>query len=128
VRHTATGAVLDAGALIALDRGSPKTTELLIYLAKHRADALVPASALAQTLRSHKQVALHRTLKLPFVHEVALTPAHARAIGVLLAATSTNDVVDAHVALLAIEHDYTIVTSDPDDLRRLAPGCRIAAL
>ena len=39
--------------------------------------------------------------------------------------SATNDVVDAHLALLA--HDYdSVVTSDPDDLRALLRATKCA--
>jgi hypothetical protein len=46
----------------------------------------------------------------------------AQASGVLCGRTATRDVVDASVVLLARRHGATVVTSDPDDLRRLDPG------
>jgi hypothetical protein len=43
----------------------------------------------------------------------------ARAAGVLCGKSKTRDVIDATVALLARRHSATVVTSDPDDLRKL---------
>lgn len=42
-----------------------------------------------------------------------------RAAGELLGATRTSDVVDASLALVALDGDV-VLTSDPDDLARLA--------
>jgi hypothetical protein len=49
----------------------------------------------------------------------------ARACGELCAATNTQDVIDASVMLLARERRESIVTSDPNDLRRLDPDAHI---
>ena len=49
----------------------------------------------------------------------------ARQVGRLLAATGTSDITDAHVALCALRHDAAVLTSDPDDIRRLVPTLRI---
>jgi predicted nucleic acid-binding protein len=48
----------------------------------------------------------------------------ARAIGELCGRARTNDVVDAHVALTAIEFGGTLYTSDPADIERLFQYCR----
>jgi len=42
-------------------------------------------------------------------------------LGLLLAKSSTSDVVDAHVALLARGLRATVLTSNPDDLTALDP-------
>jgi predicted nucleic acid-binding protein len=39
-----------------------------------------------------------------------------------LAASGTRDIVDAHVVVCARRSRQPIVTSDPDDLRRLDPA------
>ncbi|MCU1355312.1 MAG: hypothetical protein JWM89_730 [Acidimicrobiales bacterium] len=41
--------------------------------------------------------------------------------GALLARTGTSDAIDGHVAVLALATGRTVLTSDPDDIRRLAP-------
>lgn len=56
---------------------------------------------------------------------VALDDAGARAAGVLCARNHVNDVVDASVVMCAKLADDTVVTTDPDDLRRLTPQLRI---
>jgi hypothetical protein len=42
--------------------------------------------------------------------------------------TNTSDHIDASVVLCARMRPSTIVTSDPDDLRRLDPKARIAVV
>jgi len=55
----------------------------------------------------------------------SLDQSMAQACGELCAATSTSDVIDASVVLVAREHQDTIVTSDVEDLRRLDPSARL---
>jgi len=42
--------------------------------------------------------------------------------GLLLAATKTSDIVDAHIVVCAQRAGQTIVTSDPQGLLRLVPS------
>jgi hypothetical protein len=109
--------VLDAGALIGIDRDD-RCTAGLIELGRRSAAALVTtAPVVAQAWRgSAKQARLARLLAMLDVRGVHL--ADARAAGELLAATGTSDVVDALLALLAVPGDQ-LLTSDPDDLRVL---------
>jgi predicted nucleic acid-binding protein len=46
-------------------------------------------------------------------------------VGVLLAASRTADIADAHVVVCARRNGEPIVTSDPDDLKRLDPEARL---
>jgi hypothetical protein len=52
------------------------------------------------------------------VDVLPLDEVDARALGALLGATGTSDVVDGHVAVLAAAGDE-VLTSDPDDMQRL---------
>ena len=114
--------VLDAGALIAVDRADRRVVRLL-ELAQ---DVHVPAAALAQAWRNPaRQVRLVRVVSAEGVVIHPLDAAVARAAGQLCAATATSDVVDASVVLVARVVDGVTVTSDPDDLRRLDPGIDI---
>ncbi|MCA1694943.1 MAG: hypothetical protein LC749_09515 [Actinobacteria bacterium] len=114
--------VLDAGALIAVDRADRRVVRLL-ELAQ---DVHVPAGALAQAWRNPaRQVRLVRVVSAEGVAIHPLDAVVARAAGQLCAATATSDVVDASVVLVAGVVDGVTVTSDPDDLRRLDPGIDI---
>ena len=111
--------VLDAGALIAVDRADRRVVRLL-ELAH---DIHVPAGALAQAWRNPaRQVRLVRIMSSEGIVVHPLDAVSARAVGQLCAATATSDVVDASVALVARIVDGVTVTSDSDDLRRLDPG------
>lgn len=111
--------VLDAGGLIAVDRADRRVIRLL-ELAE---EVHVPAAALAQAWRNPaRQVRLVRVLAADPVTIHPLDGAESRAVGQLCAATSTADVVDASVALVARLVGGVTVTSDPDDLHRIDPA------
>jgi hypothetical protein len=114
--------VLDAGALIAVDRADRRVIRLL-ELAR---DIHVPAGALAQAWRDPaRQVRLARVVSADGAVVHPLDGVGARAVGQLCAATATSDVVDASVVLVARVVDGVVVTSDSDDLRRLDPGVQL---
>ncbi|MBL8954382.1 MAG: hypothetical protein JNK82_26630 [Myxococcaceae bacterium] len=86
----------------------------------------VPATALAQTIRSPgRQVRLSRLVRQPDTDLVPLGGIDATQVGLLLAATRTADLVDAHVVICARRMRQAVVTSDPDDLGRLDPTLQL---
>lgn len=114
------GVVLDAGGLIAVDRNQRKIMVILARAAEIGAAVTIPASALAQAIRlPQRQVRLARLIRQPTSEVVALGRAEAVDIGRLLALSGTRDVVDAHVVVCARRTGQTLVTTDPDDIRRL---------
>lgn len=121
--------VLDAGALIAFDRGERDVLALLAETRRRRERVVTSSGCVAQAWREGgpRQALLARLLK--GVNERGLTPEVSRQIGELCAKASSSDVVDAHVALLAGDADV-VVTSDPGDLLGLlrAGGSRAQAL
>jgi len=116
------GATLDAGALIAFERNR-RVVASLVARALERADRLsVPAGVVSQVWRDgRRQVRLVRLLGSPVCDVVPLDDATARAVGQICGATGTADVVDASVVQCARQRSQPIVTSDPDDLRRIDP-------
>lgn len=123
------GLVLDAGALIAVDRGDRKVL-LRLRIAKSEGIAVrTNAMAVAQVWRDDRgrQAVLATAMKGVDVHAVA--PETGRAAGLVLAVAGLDDAIDATVALLARDGD-TVLTSDPADLRRLlaAAGIRAAVV
>lgn len=111
--------VLDAGALIAVERADRRVIRLL-ELAE---EIHVPAGALAQAWRNPaRQVRLARAMSTDRVTIHPLDALTARAAGALCAASATSDVVDASVVLVARAVRGVTVTSDVDDLRHLDPG------
>jgi uncharacterized protein YaiI (UPF0178 family) len=123
------GVTLDAGALIALDRGDRRMTALIRQALSENRAFRVPAGVIGQAWRDgRRQALLSRFLRGEEVHVVLLDDRLSRAAGELCRATSTADVVDASVVIVARERRDIIVTSDPADLRRLDPSAAIVAI
>ena len=120
---------LDTGALIGIERGARRMQALLDEAWAVGATFSVPSGVLAQAWRgTPRQARLARFLGLPNVAVVPLDDAAARAAGVLCGRSGVNDVVDASVVVCARLADDPVITSDPDDLRRLDPALRIFSL
>ena len=116
------GLTLDAGGLIAIERGDRSITILLREALDLGARLSVPSGVLAQVFRDPgKQVRLARFLATSDYEPVSLDDIAARAIGRLLAARAGSDVVDASVVVCARSRRQAVLTSDPDDLRALDP-------
>lgn len=123
------GVTFDAGGLIALDRNDRRVLVLLARAAELGASVTVPATALAQAVRRPaRQVRLARLLRQPTTKVVALDRVDATNVGRLLAASGTSDVVDAHVVICARRSGQQVVTTDPDDLRRLDSRIRLVGI
>jgi predicted nucleic acid-binding protein len=117
------GLTLDTGALIALERGDERVRALLRRATDHGLGIAVAAGVIAQAWRGRpRQARVARLLGDPRVDLLALDDLVARAVGLLCARTGQADVVDVHVVLVAKQRGDTVVTSDPDDLRRIDPG------
>jgi hypothetical protein len=111
--------ILDAGALVAIERGDRNVVALLKR--EHQAGR-VPKShgaIVGQVWRggSGRQARLARAL--PGLEIVALDDALGRRAGVLLGRARTSDVVDASLLVLAADGDV-VLTSDAEDIEHLA--------
>lgn len=117
------GLTLDAGALIAIERGEERMRALLERVqADPQATIHVPAGVLAQVCRDFgRQARLARLLRHTGTRVVPLDEATARVAGMLLARRGGNDVVDASVVVCARSYRQGVATGDPDDLLRLEP-------
>jgi len=123
------GVTLDAGGLIALDRDDRRVVALLARAVETGSTIVVPATALAQAIRRpDRQVRLARLLRQPGTNVVALDRVDATAVGRLLAASRTVDIADAHVVVCARRGGQAVVTSDPDDIRRLDPDLAVVTV
>jgi predicted nucleic acid-binding protein len=123
------GFCLDAGALIALDRGQPRVVHLLDRVIAAGGTVEIPAPVIAQVWRDgSRQARLARLLGASDVVLVDLDAEMARAVGVLCGAVGVADVVDGHVALHARRRDLAVLTSDPDDIARLDPTLAIVGV
>ena len=127
--RTAAGLVLDAGALLALDRGDRRLIALLQRALAQGRTFRVPAGVVAQAWRDGRvQVNLARSLRCEEVQIIPLDEQLARSCGELCGAANSADIVDASVVMLARERQDPIVTSDPTDLRRLDRAAQIIAV
>jgi hypothetical protein len=115
--------VLDAGALIAVDRHDRAMALRLRSAMRNRRAFRTSAIAVAEVWRSPtgRQAELARLLSgtevVPVDYELA------RAVGVLLGASGTSNPGDATVVLVAEDGD-TVLTSDPRDIATLAAAAR----
>jgi predicted nucleic acid-binding protein len=111
--------VLDAGALIAVERGEELVRLYLALAGRGELRLLTSSAVVAQVWRGGaRQARLARLLASELAEEAALDSEASRRIGFLAAATGAEDVVDGHVALLARDEDAIVLTSDPEDLER----------
>jgi predicted nucleic acid-binding protein len=116
------GTTLDTGALIAVERGSPRMTALLHLAHLEDATLSIPAGVVAQAWRGGpRQARIARLLDAPLTEIVPLDDLTARTIGVLCGRVSVSDVVDVSVIVCARERGHAVVTSDPEDLRAIDP-------
>ena len=120
--------ILDAGALLAVDRGERAMIARLRVAQQSGLELRTNAMVVAQVWRDRhgRQANLARLLRAVDVRPVSHSDG--REAGVLLAEAGTADPIDATVVLLAAPGDR-ILTSDPEDLARLAAAaCNSAAI
>lgn len=106
--------VLDAGALIGIDRADRRVAGLIELARRAGANLTTAAPVVGQAWRGGGRAA--RLLPMIMVQSTGVR--EARSAGELLTSSGTSDVVDALLALAAVPGDQ-MLTSDPDDLRRL---------
>lgn len=109
--------VLDAGALIGIDRGDRRVAGLVQLAQRSQATLTTSAAVVGQVWRDGgRQVRLARALPMIEIRDVSLDDA--RRAGELLGRSRTADVVDSLLSQLVLPGD-TVLTSDPDDIARL---------
>lgn len=112
--------VLDAGALIAIERRDRVVIARLVAAHEESEPVRTSAAVVAQVWRNgSRQATLARVLA--GTEEVPLHSEQAREIGRLLATRRSADVVDGAVAVIAQPGDE-VLTSDPKDLKALLRG------
>lgn len=121
--------MLDAGALIAFERGVVRMRILVETALRQDRRLIVTTGVVAQVWRDGARQARVAAL----VHDrrlevVPLSLDGAKAVGVLCGRRSARDVVDGHVALLAASLDGVVVTSDPTDIKRFGDSIAIQAI
>lgn len=112
--------VLDAGALLAFDRGDRTVRAFMEHASRSGADVRTTTGVIAQVWRDGGRQA-RLAMLLRGVSEVELTSDRARRVGGLLGRVGGRDVVDASVVDAAADGDE-ILTSDPEDIRAFAHG------
>jgi hypothetical protein len=118
-------AVLDAGALVAVDKRDRAVGAMLRVLQRDGVPVLTSAGAIAQVWRhGRRQANLARVL--PGVDIASLDEPSAKKVGELLRENATNDLVDAHIALLVQPKDQ-VLTSDHPDIKALLRTRRVRA-
>ena len=118
-------AVLDAGALVAVDRRHRMIGAQLRVLQQQGTPIRVSSAVVGQVWRDgRKQANLARVLAGVGVEAVGKDDG--KRIGELLALAGSADVVDAHVALMTAHADL-VLTSDPGDIRTLLRARRVLA-
>jgi hypothetical protein len=114
-----TALILDAGALVAVDRDDRAMMARLRASQQHGLELRTNAMVVAQVWRDRhgRQVSLARLLQAVDVR--AVSHRDGRQAGALLGTAGTSDPIDATVVLLAAPGDR-ILTSDVADLTGLA--------
>lgn len=109
--------ILDAGALIAIDRRDRQVGAMLRVAQQERLAVRSSAGVVAQVWRDgSRQANLSRVLS--GVDVAALDLPIAKRVGRLLGRVDSSDVIDGHVAQL-VEPGDQLLTSDPQDMREL---------
>lgn len=122
------GLVLDAGALIALERRNPVMAALARRIGEGRVPAVTSAGVIAETWRGGDRHRVPLVFMLGRMEVVDLTLEVAKVLGRILGDRGTRDPIDAHVAFLSHERGWPILTSDPDDLLALDPSLVLHAI
>jgi predicted nucleic acid-binding protein len=118
-------ALLDAGALVAIDKGNRRVGAMLRVLQQSAVPVRTSAGVVAEVWRDpRRQANLARVLA--GLETIPLDLRDARRSGDLMKVSRTSGVVDAHVALLAEPQDL-VLTSDPQDIGQLLSARGIEA-
>ena len=118
--------VLDAGALVSIERLDRETEILLRVAHSSGIGVTTSAGAVAQVWHNGARQA-NLTRALDGMASMPIDDRTARRLGPLLRASRTTDVVDAHVAWLAAPGDH-VLTSDPRDIARLLAVRKVDAV
>ena len=118
--------VLDAGALIAIERGDRKVLALCKVASAAGSSIVVPAGVVGQAWGDGaRQVPIARIIDASGTVIEPLDLEVAKLAGSYCGHAGTSDVIDATVVIAARHHQAKIVSSDEADLKRLDPGADI---
>ncbi len=118
--------ILDAGVLVAVDRGEKAAQSFLTAALEESAVLRTSTPVVAQVWRDgSRQARLARFLDTLEIHDFTLVDA--RVVGGTLLRSGTSDVVDAHLVALAVRLQDSIVTADAADFQLLTSQLGAAA-
>jgi hypothetical protein len=119
------GFVMDAGAVIALERRAPFLMGILDQALQGKAEVVFPRTVIAQVWRgTPRQANVARLINGGIKRDASviideLTEERARQIGIRIGAVHHQDIVDIHVALAAAERGHAVLTSDDSDIAKV---------
>jgi predicted nucleic acid-binding protein len=120
------GVTYDTGALVAAERNDRRMWALHAGFLAEEVVPTMPAAVLAEAWRGgSRQASLVRLLALCIVEP--MSEVQARRVGVLAGRVRHRGIVDVTVVEGAVRRDDAIVTSDPDDIRRIAAAAGVRA-
>jgi predicted nucleic acid-binding protein len=116
------GLTLDAGALIAMEKGNARVAGLIHRSISEGLTVSVPTVVIAQVWRGGpRQALLAGFLARAKLDIVGYGLEDAKAVGRRIAECGHTDVVDVFTVLHANAHGHAVVTSDPEDIGRIGP-------
>ena len=111
--------ILDAGLLVAIDRGESSAHAFLAAADRRARPLHTTATAAAQVWRhGARQARLAHALSAMTVHHFQARDA--ALVGETLRRAGTSDVIDAHLAVMSVRLGCDIITSDAGDFAVLA--------
>ncbi|MGH7439566.1 MAG: twitching motility protein PilT [Polyangiaceae bacterium] len=116
--------VLDAGGLVAIERGNRETIALVKRELHAGHTPVTHGAVIGQVWRGGSGRQARLAMFLPALRTVPVDALLGQRAGVLLSKTRTRDVVAAALVLLAADGD-SILTSDPVDIAVLAAAAEI---
>jgi predicted nucleic acid-binding protein len=119
-----TAVVLDAGALIGVDRNERAVVSLLAAARSAGLPLRTVSTVVAQVWRDERGRQAHLARFLRAVEIVPVDDVAARTAGVLLGRSETSDVVDATL-VAAVRRGDQILTSDRSDIAALLDAARL---
>ncbi len=117
--------MLDAGALIAVERRHGHATKLLARLLRARVPLVTSGGVVAQVWRGGAGCQAPVAMLLSQVEVVPLGSADGKLVGLMLGASATRDPVDGHIVLLARDRGWPVLTSDAPDLLAIDPNVEV---